>query len=189
MGISRLKAEGLILNKTVVFVGMMGAGKSLVGHALAKYLNVEFFDSDAEIESAENTTIQKIFEYDGEVLFRHKERQIIKRLMNRQKPIVLATGGGTFLTSKNRYYISKNGFSIFLNVPVEVLWPRVMNDYSRPLLKENNAFSTLQSLYSERLPFYLGADLEFAIAKNILPNIIIENIVNILIERNIVIYP
>ena len=186
MVISRSKAERYILKKSIVFVGMMGAGKSLIGCELANYLNVAFFDSDIEIELAENTTVQEIFKREGEAFFREKEKQTIKRLMNQKNPIVLASGGGAFLTSESQYYISKNGFSIFLNVPIEVLQSRVMNDSTRPLLGPDCALNTFKDLWSDRLPVYLNADWEFTITEDILPSIMVDTIVNTLIERNIV---
>lgn len=94
------------LKKTVVLVGMMGAGKTAVGKALATMLHAPFLDSDAEIEKAANMTIPEIFARDGEPFFRVKERQVISRLIEREKG-VLSTGGGAYMAEENREIISK----------------------------------------------------------------------------------
>ena len=102
------------LKKTVVLVGMMGAGKTAVGKAVAGMLHAPFLDSDAEIEKAANMTIPEIFERDGEPFFRIKERQIISRLLEREKG-VLSTGGGAYMAAENREIISKEGVAVWLN--------------------------------------------------------------------------
>ncbi|MEO1732457.1 MAG: shikimate kinase, partial [Pseudomonadota bacterium] len=99
------------LNKTVVMVGMMGAGKTAVGRALAARLGVPFLDSDQEIEAAANMSIPEIFERDGEPFFRAKETQVIKRLLEEKRGI-LSTGGGAFLSAENRTLISEHGVSL-----------------------------------------------------------------------------
>jgi shikimate kinase len=91
--------------KTVALVGMMGAGKTAVGKAVAAQLGVDFLDSDAEIEKAANMTIPEIFERDGEPFFREKESQVINRLLD-SAPCVLSTGGGAFLAPRNREAMS-----------------------------------------------------------------------------------
>ena len=94
------------LKKTVVLVGMMGAGKTAVGKALAAALHAPFLDSDAEIEKAANMTIPEIFERDGEPFFRLKESQVIGRLLSEQQGI-LSTGGGAFMSKENRTAITE----------------------------------------------------------------------------------
>ncbi|EEE38187.1 shikimate kinase [Rhodobacteraceae bacterium KLH11] len=146
------------LHKTVVLVGMMGAGKTAVGRALAARLGVPFLDSDAEIESAANMTIPEIFARDGEAFFRSKETQIIGRLLDEEKGI-LSTGGGAFLTEANRKMISERGASVWLRADLGVLWNRVKHKDTRPLLRTADPYATLRDLYQARVPIYEQADL------------------------------
>jgi shikimate kinase len=146
------------LKKTIVLVGMMGAGKTAVGRALAQRLGVSFLDSDAEIEVAANRTVPEIFERDGEPFFRTKETQIIERLLA-EKRCVLSTGGGAFLSEQNRMNISGKGISVWLNADLELLWNRVRNKDTRPLLRTLNPKSTLQDIYDQRVPTYALADM------------------------------
>ncbi len=151
-------APKLILHKTVVMVGMMGAGKTAVGRALAARLGVPFLDSDAEIESAANMSIPEIFARDGEAFFRTKESQIISRLLDDEKGI-LSTGGGAFLSEANRKMISTKGISVWLRADLDVLWNRVRHKDTRPLLRTADPLATLRGLYEDRLPIYQQADL------------------------------
>ncbi|MCA0906377.1 MULTISPECIES: shikimate kinase [Ruegeria] len=149
---------GFDLHKTVVLVGMMGAGKTAVGRALAARLGVPFLDSDAEIESAANMTIPEIFERDGEPFFRTKESQVIGRLLDEQKGI-LSTGGGAFLQPENRRIIAEKGAAVWLRADLNVLWNRVRHKDTRPLLRTADPYATLKSLYEARVPVYAQADL------------------------------
>ncbi len=146
------------LHKTVVLVGMMGAGKTAVGRALAARLGVPFLDSDSEIESAANMTIPEIFARDGEAFFRSKESQIIGRLLDEEKGI-LSTGGGAFLAEGNRKMISDRGASVWLRADLSVLWNRVKHKDTRPLLRTADPYATLRGLYEARVPIYEQADL------------------------------
>lgn len=146
------------LKKTVVMVGMMGAGKTAVGRALAARLGVPFLDSDAEIEAAANMTIPEIFQRDGETFFRRKESQVIARLLDEQR-CVLSTGGGAFLAEANRRMISDRGVSVWLKADLDVLWNRVRHKETRPLLQTPDPRATLSGLYEARVPIYAGADL------------------------------
>ncbi len=151
-------AQNFDLHKTVVMVGMMGAGKTAVGRALAARLGVPFLDSDSEIESAANMTIPEIFERDGEAFFRAKESQVIGRLLDEQK-CILSTGGGAFLSDGNRRMISERGVSVWLRADLEVLWNRVRHKDTRPLLRTPDPYATLRALYQTRIPLYQQADL------------------------------
>ena len=153
-----LKPSGGTLQKTVVMVGMMGAGKTAIGRALAARLGAPFLDSDAEIETAANMTVPEIFERDGERFFRRKETQVIRRLL-RGESCVLSTGGGAFMSAQNRAMISKNGVSVWLNADLNVLWDRVRHKATRPLLRTNDPKATLGKIYDERVPTYRLADL------------------------------
>jgi shikimate kinase len=144
--------------KTVALVGMMGAGKTAVGKAFAAQLGVDFLDSDAEIEKAANMTIPEIFERDGEPFFREKESQVINRLLD-SAPCVLSTGGGAFLAPRNREAMSAKGVSVWLDAEIDVLWARVKNKDTRPLLRTENPYETLKSIYTARVPIYRLADV------------------------------
>jgi shikimate kinase len=146
------------LGKTVVMVGMMGAGKTAVGTALARQLGVPFLDSDEEITRAANRSIAEIFERDGEPFFRARETEVIGRLL-RGTPCVLSTGGGAFLSAANRQLIHDVGVSVWLRADLDLLWQRVRHKTTRPLLRTPNPRETLRELYEARMPFYAEADL------------------------------
>lgn len=146
------------LKKTVVMVGMMGAGKTAIGTALAARLDVPFLDSDTEIEAAANMSVAEIFERDGEAFFREKEAQVISRLLD-GTPGVLSTGGGAFLQAQNRETISAEGVSVWLRADLELLWNRVKHKTTRPLLRTDNPKKTLTEIYDARSPVYAKADL------------------------------
>lgn len=147
------------LKKTVVLVGMMGAGKTAVGKALAAALNVPFLDSDAEIERAANLTIPEIFDRDGEAFFRLKERQVIARLLGTERG-VLSTGGGAYMSAENRAVISQQGVAVWLNADLDLLWGRVKHKDTRPLLRVPNPYAALRDLYEARVPIYAKAELD-----------------------------
>ncbi len=146
------------LQKTVVMVGMMGAGKTAVGRALAARLNAPFLDSDAEIQSAANMSLPEIFARDGEAFFRDKETKVIRRLL-KEECCVLSTGGGAFLANENRAMISRRGVAVWLKADLDVLWNRVRHKDTRPLLRTSDPRATLGALYAKRVPLYGAADL------------------------------
>jgi shikimate kinase len=139
-------------------VGMMGAGKTAIGTALARHLNVPFLDSDAEIETAANMSIAEIFERDGEPFFRRKEAQVIARLLQ-GPPGILSTGGGAFLQPGNRETIGAQGVAVWLRADLDLLWSRVKHKSTRPLLRTNNPRATLRDLHDARVPDYSKADI------------------------------
>nr|WP_322865751.1 shikimate kinase [Aquicoccus sp. G2-2]MEA1113011.1 shikimate kinase [Aquicoccus sp. G2-2] len=149
----------LQLKKTVVLVGMMGAGKTAVGKALAAKLGVPFLDSDSELETAANLTIAEIFERYDEAFFRRKETQVIKRLLEASDKAILSTGGGAFLAPANRKVISAKGVSVCLQADLNLLWNRVKHKTTRPLLRTDNPRATLAALYETRAPVYALADI------------------------------
>lgn len=146
------------LKKTVVLVGMMGAGKTAVGTALARVLSVPFCDSDEEIVKAAQRSIAEIFERDGEPFFRARESEVLARLV-RGSPCVLSTGGGAFLAEANRQVIAEAGVSVWLRADLDLLWQRVRHKTTRPLLRTANPRETLRGLYEARGPAYAKADL------------------------------
>ncbi|SDX41517.1 shikimate kinase [Roseicitreum antarcticum] len=147
-----------ILHKTVVLVGMMGAGKTAIGTELARLLGVPFVDSDDEIVRAANMSIPEIFARDGEAFFRLKEAQVIARLLS-GPPGILSVGGGAFLSAETRTRITGLGISVWLRADLELLWTRVRQKTSRPLLRTANPRQTLGELLAERDPIYALADL------------------------------
>lgn len=148
----------LKLKKTVVLVGMMGAGKTAVGRALAARLEVPFLDSDAEIEKAANMSIAEIFARDGEPFFRRKEAQVIERLLDEERGI-LSTGGGAYLADGNRAVIGEKGVAVWLDADLELLWNRVKHKDTRPLLRTADPKATLTEIFEARVPVYSLAEL------------------------------
>jgi shikimate kinase len=146
------------LDKTLVLVGMMGAGKTSVGRRLANVLAVPFRDADAEIELAAACTINEIFERFGEPAFRAGERKVIARLL-REPPHILATGGGAFMDAETRARIRQEAVSIWLRAPVDLLLERVVRKDTRPLLRNTDRRTALERLLKEREPVYAEADI------------------------------
>ena len=171
------------LVKTVVMVGMMGAGKTAVGRALAQRLGVAFLDSDAEIEVAANRSVPEIFERDGEAFFRSRETQIIERLLI-EKRCILSTGGGAFLSEKNRTNISAQGISVWLNADLELLWSRVRSKDTRPLLRTDDPRGTLKNIYDQRVPIYSLADLTVGSAPEYSIEDMVDQVIDALVARN-----
>lgn len=146
------------LHKTVALVGMMAAGKTAVGRAVATKLGVPFLDSDAEISTAANLSIPEIFERDGETFFRKREAEVIARLLTKTRGI-LSTGGGAYLAQENRDNITRHGVALWLDADITLLWNRVRHKTTRPLLRTANPRATLQEIYDQRVPIYARADL------------------------------
>ena len=149
------------VKKTIVLVGMMGAGKTAVGQALARLLDVPFLDSDVEIRRAAAMSIAEIFARDGEDFFRDREAEVIARLLA-SEPGVLSTGGGAWLAERNRNAVARAGVSVWLDAPLDLLWERVRHKDTRPLLRTPDPHATLAQLYRERVPIYRLADLRVA---------------------------
>jgi shikimate kinase len=145
-------------SRSVVLVGLMGAGKSTVGRRLATKLALPFFDADQEIESAAGMSVQDIFSVYGEPYFREGERKVIARLLQ-EGPIVLATGGGAFMNEETRATVSRAGVSIWLRAELPVLMRRVRKRANRPLLNTEDPEETMRRLIAIRYPVYAQADL------------------------------
>lgn len=146
------------VKKSIVMVGMMGAGKTAVGQAVANRLHVPFLDSDEEIVRAANMSIAEIFERDGEEFFRKRESEVIGRLLDTERA-VLSTGGGAFMSEQNRKMISDRGVAVWLNADLDLLWARVKHKDTRPLLRTADPKATLTQIYDTRVPVYALADL------------------------------
>ncbi len=144
--------------RSIVLVGMMGAGKSSVGRRLAARLGIPFVDADAEIEIAAGMAIAEIFEQHGEPYFRAGEARVIARLLE-SGPQVLATGGGAFINPDTRAAIGQKGVSIWLKAELDVLMRRVKRRADRPLLQTEDPAATLKKLMADRYPIYAQADM------------------------------
>ncbi len=147
------------LSKTLVLVGLMGAGKTAIGTLVAQRLGVDFVDSDEEIVRAANMSIPEIFERDGVDFFRLKETQIIERLLD-AKPHVLSTGGGAFLSAHNQELIKNSGVAVWFHAELDTLWSRVKDKNTRPLLMVPNPKGKLRELYDTRNPEYAKAQVK-----------------------------
>ena len=139
--------------RTIVLVGLMGAGKTKIGRRLAARLSLPFFDSDTEIEAAAGETIEEIFKNRGEAVFRAGERRVISRLLG-QRTHVLATGGGAFMDPATRTVIARRGVSVWLRADLDVLLARVSRRNNRPLLQERDPRAVLAELIERRHPVY-----------------------------------
>lgn len=144
------------LLRSVVLIGMMGAGKTAIGKALAARLAVPFEDSDAEIEAASKLSIAEIFDRYGEAFFRDKESQVIARLLE-GPPCVLSTGGGAWLSPENRAYMAGRAAIVWLKADLDLLWSRVRHKNTRPLLRTPDPYATLAQLLEARTPAYAQA--------------------------------
>jgi shikimate kinase len=152
------KARAALGRRNIVFVGLMGAGKSAIGRSVAQQLRIPFVDTDDEIERVSRMTISELFASYGEDEFRALETRVIKRLL-RGGPKVVSTGGGAFINENTRRHIKRGGVSLWLKADLEVLWERVNKRDHRPLLKTENPKATLAALMEKRYPVYCEADI------------------------------
>jgi shikimate kinase len=147
--------------RSVVLVGMMGAGKSTIGRRLSARLRLPFLDADTEIEAAAGMSIADIFETHGEPHFRDGEARVIARLLD-SGPAVLATGGGAFMREETRGRIRDKAVSIWLKADADIIMRRVKRRADRPLLQTADPAATVGRLIEEREPTYQHADLTIA---------------------------
>ena len=146
------------LDRSIVLVGLMGAGKSCIGRRLASRWSLPFTDADSEIEAAAGCSIEDIFAHHGEAAFRDGERRVIRRLLT--GPIqVVSTGGGAFMDSYTRAEIRAHGISVWLRADLELLLRRTGRRNNRPLLKRGDPRTILDGLIRERYPVYAEADV------------------------------
>jgi shikimate kinase len=167
--------------RSVVLVGMMGAGKSSIGRRVALRMGIPFVDADAEIEKAAQMTIPELFSQRGEAEFRAGEARVILRLLE-SGPQVLATGGGAFMNPDTRAAIAAKGISIWLNAEFDVLMKRIRRRHDRPLLKTDDPGATLRQLIEVRYPVYALADLTVH-SRDVPHDKIVDEIVAALAER------
>ena len=144
--------------RSVVLIGMMGAGKSTIGRRLSARLRLPFLDADTEIEAAARMSIPDIFEAHGEPHFRNGEARVIARLLD-SGPAVLATGGGAFMREDTRGRIAAKAVSIWLKADVDIIMKRVKRRADRPLLQTADPAATVGRLIEEREPVYKNADI------------------------------
>ncbi len=150
--------QSVPVRKTIVLVGLMGAGKSSIGRRLAQRLGLPFVDADKEIEAAAGCTIPEIFERFGEPAFRDGERRVILRLLD--DPVhVLATGGGAFMDPAIRARLREVAITVWLYADLDLLLKRVSRRNNRPLLKQGESREVLVRLMEQRYPVYAEADL------------------------------
>lgn len=146
--------------RPLVFIGLMGAGKSCIGRMVAKVLDLDFVDADREIEEAAGCSIADIFKLYGEDAFREGEERVIARLLD-GKQLVLATGGGAFIREKTRDLILEKSVSVWLRADLDLLLQRTSGRTHRPLLNNGNPRQILGDLIEARYPVYAGADIIF----------------------------
>jgi shikimate kinase len=147
--------------RSIVLVGMMGAGKTTIGRRLSARLRLPFVDADSEIEAAAGMSIPDIFETHGEPHFRDGEARVIARLLD-GGPAVIATGGGAFMREETRGRIGRKAVSIWLKADADVIMKRVKRRADRPLLQTADPAATVGRLIEEREPVYQHADLTIA---------------------------
>lgn len=144
--------------RSIVLIGLMGAGKTAVGRRLANRLGLPFIDADTEIEVAAGASISEIFAEHGEAYFRQGERKVIGRLLE-NGPQVLATGGGAYMNPDTRANIKAHGLSVWLKADIKVLMKRVGRRDNRPLLAAGDPEKVMKKLMEERYPIYAEADV------------------------------
>jgi shikimate kinase len=145
-------------SRSIVFVGLMGAGKTAIGRKVAAALDLAFADSDHEIETASRMGIPDLFERYGEAEFRALEQRVIARILE-NGPQVLSTGGGAFMNEQTRAAIAGHGVSVWLKADIDVLMERVSKKQNRPLLKNPDPRAVMETLMAERYPVYATADV------------------------------
>lgn len=139
--------------KNIYLVGPMGTGKTTIGKQLARKLEIDFYDSDNEIEKRTGVDIPRIFDIEGEAGFREREKKMIEELV-KLEGVVMATGGGVVLNEQNRKLLAENGFVVYLKSTVDQILDRTRHDTKRPLLQTENPRTVLDAILSEREPLY-----------------------------------
>jgi len=175
------RAKLALGKRNLVFIGLMGAGKSAIGRLTAQALGIPFVDSDHEIERVSRMTISDLFARYGEEEFRALETRVLKRLL-RSGPRVVSTGGGAYINERSRRQIKKGGLTVWLNAELEVLWERVNKRDTRPLLKTENPKQTLENLMNARYPIYAEADL-IVLSRDVKKETMVEDVLAAVIEH------
>lgn len=144
--------------RSIVFIGLMGAGKTAIGRKVAQALGLPFIDSDHEIETVSRMTVPELFERYGEPEFRALEERVVGRLV-KDGPQVLSTGGGAYMNANTRQAIARDGISVWLKADLDTLMARVARKPNRPLLKNADPRGVMQRLIDERYPVYGQCDI------------------------------
>jgi len=147
----------MVKNKNIILIGFMGTGKTAVGKRLASILNMDFYDSDQEIEKVTGMSVARLFHKHGEIRFRSEETLMIQKLAAKQNAVI-ATGGGIVLNAENIEKLRNTGYLICLTAKPEVIFDRVKRRNNRPLLKKGDTYETIIKLLEEREELYRCAD-------------------------------
>ena len=175
-----------LAKRSIVLVGLMGAGKTAIGRKVAAALSLRFVDSDHEIENVSRMTVPELFERYGEAEFRALERRVIGRLV-KDGPQVVATGGGAFMNDQTRRLIGRHGLSVWLKADLDILMDRVAKRQNRPLLKTADPRATMARLMDERYPVYALADVTVKTRdekREIIADEVIEAVATLLADGN-----
>ena len=155
-----IRRSKIILDKPIVMVGLMGAGKTSVGRALARSLGIQFVDSDKEIEAAAGASVVDIFSMYGEQEFRRAETSVIERLLDTKPAVkVISTGEGAFITPAVREMVLSRATSVWLKADLDLLVKRTNFRRTRPQLLNNDSRAILSQLINERYDTYAQADI------------------------------
>lgn len=171
--------------RSITIVGLMGAGKSVIGRKVATKLKIPFVDADGEIEKAAKMTVADIFSSYGEPEFRRLEKSVIKRVLE-GGPQILATGGGAYMDPETQVMVSENGVSLWLSADIDLLMQRVSKKTTRPLLKNPNPRGVMENLMQERYSVYGLADIEIAsrdVSKDEMTNLVIAGLAHYFQEQ------
>ena len=174
-------AHSHTLSKSIVFVGMMGSGKTAIGRAVATRIGVPFGDTDMEVETRERMTIVSLFSEKGEAYFRDCETRALRTLLS--GPVrAVSLGGGGFLSDRNRGLLRNRAVSVWLKADLDLLWSRVRHKGKRPLLKTEDPYGTLAALLEQRTPIYAQADIHVSADKRFSKDDMADNVVSELLK-------
>ena len=171
-------------DRSIVLIGLMGAGKTSIGRRLANRLGLAFTDADVEIETAAGKSISDIFADHGEAYFRSGEKKVIARLL-KSGPQVLATGGGAYMSKETRENIRTHGVAVWLKGDLPLLLERVMRRDHRPLLKSGDPKTIMRKLMEERYPVYEKADI-IVQSRDVPHDVIVGEIISALAQNSVV---
>jgi len=172
------KARRVLGRRNLVFVGLMGAGKSAIGRLVAQMLEIPFVDSDHEIERVSRMTIPELFEAYGEPEFRALEARVVGRL-TAEGPQVVATGGGAYMHEETRSLLKQSAITVWLKADLDTLMDRVRRRANRPLLKQDDPRAVMRGLIETRYPIYAEADITIP-TRNVKRDVIAQEIVEAL---------
>ncbi|MCF6198065.1 MAG: shikimate kinase [Hyphomicrobiaceae bacterium] len=169
---------GKLGDRSIVLVGLMGAGKTVIGRLLARQLKLPFVDADHEIEAAAGMSIKELFAEHGEAYFRDGERKVIRRILE-SGPQILATGGGAIMNKETREAIARRGVTLWLNADLDVLMERVSRRSTRPLLQTADPRAVMKKLLDERYPVYRQSNVHVT-SRNVQKRVIVTEAVKAL---------